>query len=82
MRRDTNVTIQYWRKLRMREILTEQSITKNTKNTRDTNVTINNKKRTENARNTNGTHFKRKLRARKTLTEQSIAKKHEEYATH
>ena len=74
MRQDTNVTIQYWRKLRMREILPEQSRTKNTKKTRDTNITIHNKKRTENARNTNGTHFKRKLRVRKTLTEQSITK--------
>ena len=57
----------------MREILTEQSITKNTKNTRDTNVTIHNKKRTENVRNTNGTiHYRRKLIMRDTLTEQSI----------
>ena len=37
----------------MREILTEQSITKNTKNTRDTNATV---------------HNKNKLRMRATLT--------------
>ena len=41
----------------MRETLTEQSIAKNTKNTRHTNVTI---------------QYRRKLRMRETLTEQSI----------
>ena len=45
------------RKQRMHETLTEQSITGETENARDTNGTI---------------HYRRKLRMRDTLTEQSI----------
>ena len=42
---------------------------------RDTNVTIQNKKKTKNARDTNGTiDKKKKQRMRKTLTEQSITR--------
>ena len=59
----------------MRDTLTEQSIAKNTKNTRDTNVTIHNKKKLRmNATLTEQSIKKKKQRMRKTLTEQSMTR--------